>query len=139
MRRIVATTTAIATVLVAPVALAACSGDDGAGSSATTTTTLADDSRVIAPVVLDPDETSATVSAGTVVSFDLGEADGGRFVATSSDPAVFRIESTGGSQGTYATNAGGIAITEGTAEVTVTHHDADGAEGAPITFTITVA
>jgi hypothetical protein len=138
MRRIVATSAAIAAALVAPVALVACGSDDGGGSATTTSTALADGSRVLAPVILNPDETEATVDVGIVVTFDMGDADGGQFVATSDDPAVFRVESTGGSQGSYSTNAGGIAISAGTAEVTVVHEDASDVPGAPTTFTITV-
>jgi hypothetical protein len=93
---------------------------------------------VLPPVVLDDGQTTATVKVGTVVSFDVGDPDGGRFVATSADPSVVRIDSEGASQGTFTTNAGGTAVAPGTTEVTVQHQGAANGPGTPTTFTITV-
>ena len=77
-----------------------------------------------------------------MVVLDLGDPSPGRFVATSSDPTVFEVTSTGGSQGTYTSNAGGRAVAPGTAKVTVRLEGtpADPAvAAAPLpTFTVTV-
>jgi hypothetical protein len=119
---------------------AACSSDDA--SQSTDTTAGADTSvigNVLPPVVLNADDTSATVSVGTTVTFDLGDPDGGRFVAESSDPSVFRVDGEGKSEGTYTTNAGGEAVGTGTAEVTVQFFGATNGVGSPTTFTITVS
>ena len=122
------------------VPLAACGSNDE-GSATTTSAapgTSAIGTAVLPPVVLDAERPTATVKVGTVVTFDMGEPDGGRFVATSADPAVFRIDGEGASQGTFTTNAGGTALASGTAEVAVQFHGSPSGLGTPTTFTITV-
>ncbi len=89
-------------------------------------------------MVLNADDTSTTVSAGTTVTFDLGDPGEGRFVAESSDPSVFKVEGEGKTEGTYTTNAGGVAVASGTAEVTVQFFGSTNGVGSPTTFTITV-
>jgi hypothetical protein len=131
-----------AVALVALVALtgSACSSEE----SADTTTTSSPDTtgpvggNVLPPVVLTPQETSATVDVGTKVVFNVGEPGEGRFVATSADPAVFEVENEGKSEGTYSTNAGGVAVAPGTTEVTVQFFGSTNGVGSPTTFTITV-
>lgn len=120
--------------------VAACSSDS---DSASTTTTASDSSssvigNVLPPTILSESETSATVSVGTVVTFDLGEPGEGRFVAESSDPSVFKVENEGKNEGTFTTNAGGVAVAKGTAEVTVQFFGSTNGVGSPTTFTITV-
>ena len=80
--------------------------------------------------MLDLTRTSATVKVGDTVVFNLGDPTPGKFVATSSDPEVVEITSTGGSQGSYTTNSGGKALAKGTAKVTVT------LEGTPSNATV---
>ena len=118
----------------------ACSSDDSSSSS-----TSAPDSssssvigNVLPPVILSESQTSATVSVGTVVTFDLGDPGEGRFVAESSDSSVFRVENEGKDEGTFTTNAGGVAVAKGTAEVTVQFFGSTNGVGSPTTFTITV-
>jgi len=120
--------------------LAACSSDDDSSSSSTTASdsTSSVIGNVLPPTILTESETSATVSVGTVVTFNLGDPGEGRFVAESSDPAVFKVESEGRNQGTFTTNAGGVAVAKGTAEVTVQFFGSTNGVGSPTTFTITV-
>ena len=126
-----------ATVLVAAIAvpLAGCSKSD---SSASTTT--AKNSQVLPPTILGPAQTTATVKVGTVVTFNLGNPEPGKYIAKSDDPKVFEIISTGGSQGAYTTNAGGKAIATGTANVTVQLEGSATDASVPtiVTYTITV-
>lgn len=118
----------------------ACSSDDT--TSSTDTTASSSDSsmvgNVLPPVVLNADDTSTTVNVGTTVTFDLGDPGEGRFVAESSDPSVFKVEGEGKTEGTYTTNAGGVAVASGTAEVTVQFFGSTNGVGSPTTFTITV-
>lgn len=93
---------------------------------------------MLPPVVLSEQETSATVKVGTVVTFNVGDPGEGRFVATSADPAVFKVENEGKNEGTFTTNAGGVAVAAGTTEVTVQFFGSTNGVGAPTTFTITV-
>jgi hypothetical protein len=131
----------LATGLAALLALsaAACSSSN---ESSTSTTSAPSTSEVIGnvlpPVVLSESETSATVSVGTVVTFDLGDPGEGRFVAQSGDPEVFKVENEGKNEGTFTTNAGGVAVAAGTAEVTVQFFGSTNGVGSPTTFTITV-
>ena len=131
----------LATGLAALLALsaAACSSSN---ESSTSTTSAPSTSEVIGnvlpPVVLSESETSATVSVGTVVTFDLGDPGEGRFVAQSGDPDVFKVENEGKYEGTFTTNAGGVAVAAGTAEVTVQFFGSTNGVGSPTTFTITV-
>ena len=125
--------------------LAACSGgDDDAATTTTTkpTTTEALGGNVLPPTMLNLSTTSATVKVGATAVFDLGDPTPGTFVATSDDPTVFTITSTGGSQGSYTTNAGGKGVSKGTAKVTVrlegTPSDATVATTPETVFTITV-
>jgi len=119
--------------------LAACSSDDDSSSADQTTTTEASEvGNVLPPVVLNADDTSTTVDVGTTVTFNLGDPDGGRFVAESSDPSVFEITGEGKDEGTFTTNAGGVAVAAGTAEVTVQFEGSENGLGSPTTFTITV-
>ncbi len=140
------TRTVAAATLLAVLALsaAACSSDESSESTSTTTSTSAPATsapvggNVLPPVVLNDQETSTTVDVGTTVTFDLGEPGEGRFVATSADPAVFKVENEGKTEGTYSTNAGGVAVAPGTTEVTVQFFGATNGVGSPTTFTITV-
>ena len=116
----------------------ACSSDDSSSSDTTASTGSSVIGNVLPPVILTAEETSTTVSVGTVVTFNLGDPNGGRFVAESSDPSVFRVENEGKDEGTYTTNAGGVAVAAGTAEVTVQFLGSTNGVGAPTTFTITV-
>lgn len=125
--------------------LAACSGDgDDAATTTTTksTTTEALGGNVLPPTMLNLSTTSATVKVGATAVFDLGDPTPGTFVATSDNPTVFTITSTGGSQGSYTTNAGGKGVSKGTAKVTVrlegTPSDATVATTPETVFTITV-
>ena len=131
-----------AVALVALVALtgSACSSEESADTTTTSSpaTTGPVGGNVLPPVVLTPQETSATVSVGTKVVFNVGEPGEGRFVATSADPAVFEVENEGKSEGTYSTNAGGVAVAPGTTEVTVQFFGSTNGVGSPTTFTITV-
>ncbi len=135
---------ATATLLVAvALSAAACSSDESSGTTTTTTSTTSTTEApiggsVLPPVVLSPEETSATVKVGTVVTFNLGEPGEGRFVATSTDPAVFKVENEGKNEGTYTTNAGGVAVAPGTSEVSVQFFGSTNGVGAPTNFTITV-
>lgn len=116
----------------------ACSSDDSSSSDTTASTDSSGIGNVLPPVILSAEETSAEVSVGTVVTFNLGDPDGGRFVAESSDPSVFEVQNEGKDEGTYTTNAGGVAVGPGTAEVIVQFFGSTNGVGAPTTFTITV-
>lgn len=136
---------ATATLLLAvALSAAACSSEESSGTTTTTTSTTTSTTEapiggsVLPPVVLSPEETSATVKVGTVVTFNLGEPGEGRFVATSADPAVFKVENEGKNEGTYTTNAGGVAVAPGTSEVSVQFFGSTNGVGAPTNFTITV-
>jgi hypothetical protein len=121
--------------------VAACSSDDDASSPTTMgspTTEAGEVGNVLPPVILTADDTSTTVAVGTTVAFDLGDPGEGRFEAESADPSVFRIDGEGKQEGTYTTNAGGVAVAEGTAEVTVQFFGSANGVGSPTTFTITV-
>lgn len=135
--------TLIAVVLAAGLAISAtaCSSDDDASSSTTaaagdTTSTMV--GNVLPPVILSESDTSTTVKVGTTVTFDLGDPGEGRFVAESSDAKVFKVVGEGKTEGTYTTNAGGMAEAVGTAEVTVQFFGSTNGVGSPTTFTITV-
>jgi hypothetical protein len=97
---------------------------------------------VLPPTMLDVATTSATVTVGATVVFRLGDPTPGRFVATSDHPSVFEVTSTGGSQGSYTSNAGGRAVAKGTAKVTVrlegTPSDATVATTPETVFTVSV-
>lgn len=145
MRKPAIRTIALAAALAGTLSLTtmACSSDDT--TSSTDTTAKSSDSstestvgNVLPPVVLNADDTSTTVKAGTTVTFDLGDPGEGRFVAESSDPSVFKVEGEGKTEGTYTANAGGVAVASGTAEVTVQFFGSTNGVGSPTTFTITV-
>ena len=125
--------------------LAACSSDSDDATTTTaeqTTTTEAPGGNVLPPTMLNRSMTSATIKVGATAVFDLGDPTPGTFVATSDNPTVFKVTSTGGSQGSYTTNAGGKGISKGTAKVTVrlegTPSDAAVATTPETVFTITV-
>lgn len=129
--------------LVLPLASCSSDADDPATTTASTTTSQKEvGGNVLPPTMLDASTTSATVKVGATVVFNLGDPTPGKFVATSSDPAVVEITSTGGSQGTYTTNSGGKALAKGTATVTVrlegTPSDATVATTPETVFTVTV-
>lgn len=119
-----------------PLIAGACSSDGDSTSSSTTATSEV--GNVLPPVILTPEQTSTTVKPGTTVTFDMGEPGEGTFVATSSDSAVFEVTSEGKVEGTYTTNAGGVAKAKGKAEVTVQFKGSLNGLGTPTTFTITV-
>jgi hypothetical protein len=133
---------ALAAGLAVSVSASACSSDDDASSSPTTvasdnpTTTMV--GNVLPPVILTESDASANVKVGTTVTFDLGDPGEGRFVAQSADPKVFRVDGEGKNEGTYTTNAGGMAVAAGTTEVTVQFFGSTNGVGSPTTFTITV-
>lgn len=133
--------------LTVALAAGACSSDNDKADSSTTTTektsTTASPStsavgNVLPPVVLNAEKTSATVKPGTVVTFDMGDPGQGRFVATSEDPKVFRVEGEGKVEGAATMNAGGVAVAPGTTKVTVQFMGSTNGVGTPTTFTITV-
>lgn len=133
--------------LTVALAAGACSSDDGNADSSTTTTAKSSTTtspstsavgNVLPPVVLTADTTSATVKPGTVVTFDVGDPGQGRFVATSEDPKVFKVESEGKVEGAATMNAGGVAVAPGTTKVTVQFMGSTNGVGTPTTFTITV-
>lgn len=117
--------------------LAGCSSSDK-GSSSTSTTAGAIGGNVTAPVVLNATNTSATVKVGQVVTFDMGNPNGGTFVATSDKPSVFQITGDGKTEGSATYNAGGKAIAAGVAKVTVVFKGSTNGVGTPTIFTITV-
>ncbi|MCD9625459.1 hypothetical protein [Rhabdothermincola salaria] len=134
-----------AAVVVLAVPLAACGDDDdsttttteASGGSDTTEAPIGGD--VLPPVILTPEgETSATVSVGTVVSFDMGDPGDGTFVAVSEDPSVFQVDGEGKVDGSATFNAGGTAVGEGTTEVSVSYRGSLNGMGTPTVFTITV-
>jgi hypothetical protein len=125
------------------ISVTACSSDSESSSTTSTTAATSTSStavigNVLPPVILTESETSATVSVGTTVTFDLGDPGEGRFVAESSDPSVFSVENEGKTEGTFTTNAGGKAVAKGTADVTVQFFGATNGVGSPTSFTITV-
>ena len=128
-------------VLAMVLSAAACSSDDSA-SDATTTTAKATTSSVVGnvlpPVILSPEKTSATVKPGTTVTFDMGDPGQGRFVATSDNDKVFVVTGEGKVDGSATFNAGGKAVSAGTAQVTVQFMGSTNGVGTPTTFTITV-
>lgn len=145
MRKPAIRTIALAAALAGALSLSAmaCSSDDTTSSTDTTakpsdSSTESTVGNVLPPVVLNADDTSTTVSVGTTVTFDLGDPGEGRFVAESSDPSVFKVEGEGKTEGTFTTNAGGVAVASGTAEVTVQFAGSANGLGSPTTFTITV-
>ncbi len=123
-------------LLALPLVAGACSSDKDSKSSSTTTTSEV--GNVLPPVILTPEQTTTTVKPGTTVTFDMGDPGEGSFVATSSDEAVFKVTSEGKVQGTFTTNAGGVAEAKGKAEVTVQFKGSVNGLGTPTTFTITV-
>ncbi|MEX0768615.1 MAG: hypothetical protein WD029_09105 [Microthrixaceae bacterium] len=138
--RFCAVTLTASVLLLAP---AACSKDSDKASDATSssTTTAATDSgsaQVVAPIMLTSTQTTADLKVGETVVFELGDPGSGRFVATSSATAVVEINSDGGSQGTYSTNAGGKALSAGKATVTVVLEGGDTATD-PVVYELTVS
>ena len=142
--RTVLLSVAAASALALPLAGCSSDGDDDATTTTAKVTTTQKEvgGNVLPPTMLDASTTSATVKVGATVVFNLGDPTPGKFVATSSDPKVVEITSTGGSQGTYTTNSGGKALAKGTAKVTVqlegTPSDATVATTPETVFTITV-
>lgn len=94
--------------------------------------------NVTAPVILNPNNTSATVKVGQIVTFDMGPLNGGTYVATSENSKVFEVTSEGKSVGTSTQNAGGKAVGSGTTKVSVVFKGSTNGVGAPTIFTITV-
>ncbi|MFM8238033.1 MAG: hypothetical protein ACKOBG_09795 [Actinomycetota bacterium] len=130
----------------AALAAVGCSSKDSNSSDSTTTTTAAETpttegpigGNVLPPVVLSPEETSATVKVETVVTFDMGDPGAGEFVAVSSDPAVFDVTGPGRTEAGATYNAAGKATAPGEATVTVSYRGSANGVGTPTTFTITV-
>ena len=122
---------------VAVLGVAGCSSSKKSSDS-TATTVTGIGGNVTAPVVLSATNTSATVKVGQVVTFDMGNPNGGTFVATSDKPSVFEITGEGGTKGSATFNAGGKAVGVGTAKVVVQFHGSTNGVGSPTTFTITV-
>lgn len=126
----------IAVLSVVTLSVAGCSSsNDSSGSS---TTTAPSTGGVVAPVILNVNQTSATVKVGTVVVFDMGEPNGGTFVATSDNEKVFMVDSIGRTEKGTTYNAGGKALATGTANVVVQFKGSANGLGTPTTFTITV-
>lgn len=123
--------------------VAGCSSSKDSSSTTTssggaTTTESLIGGNVTAPVVLTPTDPKATVKVGQVVTFDMGDPNGGTFVATSDAPAVFEVTGEGKTEGTATFNAGGKAVGAGVAEVVVQFKGSTNGLGTPTTFTITV-
>ena len=128
------------TLSVAVLAVAGCSDSKSSGSTTTTAKNSAGvGGNVTAPVILNANNTSATVKVGQIVTFDMGTpASGGSFVATSDNTKVFEVTSEGKSVGTSMQNAGGKALSAGVAKVSVVFKGSMNGVGAPTIFTITV-
>jgi hypothetical protein len=131
-----------AVALAGALAVAGCSSSNSSsstttsGGAATTESTIGGD--VTTPVVLTASELTTTVKVGQVVTFDMGDPNGGTFVATSNKPAVFEVADGGTTDGSATFNAGGKAVSAGVAEVVVQFHGSTNGLGTPTTFTITV-
>jgi len=128
------------TLSVAALAVAGCSDSKSSGSTTTTAKNAAGvGGNVTAPVILNANNTSATVKVGQIVTFDMGTpASGGSFVATSDKPSVFEITGEGKTEGSATYNAGGKALSAGVAKVSVVFKGSMNGMGTPTTFTITV-
>jgi hypothetical protein len=124
----------VAALAVVTLSVAGCSSDKDSSSSSTTASVGA----VIAPTILTPTQTSATVKVGNVVVFDMGDLNGGTFVATSDNEKVFKVDSIGRTEGGTTYNAGGKALAAGKANVVVQFKGSANGLGTPTTFTITV-
>ncbi|NCY17884.1 MAG: hypothetical protein EBX39_14225 [Actinobacteria bacterium] len=119
--------------------LAGCSDSKKASSSTSSSTVSGIGGNVTAPVILNANNTSATVKVGQIVTFDMGQpASGGSFVATSDNTKVFEVTSEGKSVGTSTQNAGGKAVGTGVAKVSVVFKGSMNGMGTPTIFTITV-
>lgn len=124
--------------------VAGCSSSNDSSSSTTmssggaTTTESLIGGNVTAPVVLTPTALKAIVKVGQVVTFDMGDPNGGTFVATSDKPTVFEITGEGKTEGAATFNAGGTAVGAGMAEVVVQFKGSTNGLGTPTTFTVTV-
>jgi hypothetical protein len=132
-----------AVALAGVLTVAGCSSSDSSSSSTTTsggatTTESVIGGDVTTPVVLSASAPTTTVKVGQVVTFDMGDPNGGTFVATSDKPAVFEIIGEGRTEGSATFNAGGRAVGTGVAEVVVQFHGSTNGLGTPTTFTITV-
>jgi len=143
VRKVFAGLLAVAAVVV----VAGCGGDDKKESSTTTTTeerivvtttTAGAVGNVLPPVVLTPQETTANVAVGTIVTFNMGDPGQGKFVATSNDPAVFAVESDGETRGTATFNAAGKAVAPGITSVSVSFVGSTNGVGTPTIFNIKV-
>lgn len=131
----------VVTLSVAALAVAGCSDSkkDSGSSSSSTVSGGGIGGNVTAPVILNANNTSATVKVGQVVTFDMGQpASGGSFVATSDNTKVFEVTSEGKSVGTSTQNAGGKAVGTGVAKVSVVFKGSMNGMGTPTIFTITV-
>lgn len=121
------------------VAVAACSDSKSSSTTSTTVSGGPIGGNVLAPVVLSPTNTSATVKVGTVVTFDMGmPQSGGTFVAVSDNEKVFAVDSVGRTEGGTTYNAGGKALAAGVAKVAVSFRGSTNGVGSPTIFTITV-
>ena len=126
---------------VSVLAVAGCSDSkkDSSSSSSSTVGGGGIGGNVTAPVILNANNTSATVKVGQVVTFDMGKpASGGSFVATSDNTKVFEITSEGKTEGSATYNAGGKALSAGVAKVSVQFKGSANGLGTPTIFTITV-
>lgn len=122
----------VALAAVPLVALAGCSSSDDSSSTEEV------GQNVLPPVILSATNTTATVKVGTTVTFDMGDPGEGKFVATSDNTKVFKVESEGRTEGSATFNAGGKALSAGTARVAVSYAGSMNGMGTPTTFTITV-
>lgn len=132
-----------AVALVAVFVVAGCSSSKSSSSTTTTsggatTTESLIGGNVTAPVILTPAEPTTTVKVGQVVTFDMGDPNGGTFVATSDKPTVFEVTGEGKTDGSATFNAGGKAVGAGVAKVVVQFHGSTNGLGTATTFTITV-
>jgi hypothetical protein len=130
---------AVATVLI----LGGCSSSKKDGSSTSTTTSGSSSgsaiTSVLPPYVLTPSNNTVTVKIGAVVTFDMGEPQGGgTFVATSDNTNVFVVDSVGRTEGSATFNAGGKAVGSGVANVVVQFKGSTNGLGTPTKFVITV-
>jgi len=135
-RRILAIGAAAA---VAAVLLIAGCSSDKKSSDSTTTTVGPIGGNVLPPVVLSSTNNTASVTVGTVVTFDMGiPQSGGTFVAVSDNTKVLAVDSIGRTEGGTTYNAGGKALSVGVAKVAVSFHGSTSGIGTPVVFTVTV-
>ena len=140
----------IAALALAGLVIAGCSSDSKDSSSTTTTAKSSTSSSVIGnvlpPIMITPQMADGAsnmqpvpaIKVGDTVVFSVGAvAKGSTITAVSSNPSVFEVTSKGTNDGTVALNAGGKALTAGTAKVTLTT-SGGGTETSNGTYTLVI-